>query len=161
METKDYFYAGGIVVTTAIGIWNAINHYRTNKKTAFINTVTSERVKWLDKLRDNISRFCGLTHAWTRSKIQDTPKEIEILSEIDTVRYLIRLQLNPKFENGQPNVDKQIEDLIAEIPNLTDDRRRDELDAAINRLIETSQSLLKVEWEKVKSEAKSGDLRDG
>lgn len=76
MEAKDYFYALGIIATAIVSVWNIINHYKTNKKTSFINTVTSERVKWLDKLRKNISDLCGLTHTWTRSKIQGTPEEM-------------------------------------------------------------------------------------
>ena len=63
METKDYFYAFGIIATAIVSIVNIINNYKLGKKTAFINTVTSERVKWLNTLRQNISDFCGLTHS--------------------------------------------------------------------------------------------------
>ena len=160
MEPKDYVYALGIIATAIIGIWNAINHHRTNKKTTFINTVTSERVKWLDKLRHNISSFCGLTHTWTRSNQKDETQEVRWLEEIDKLRYLIRLQLNPKSIDGKPNVDKKIESLIAEIPKLTDISRRNELDLAVEDLIIQSQILLKEEWDKVKLESKIGDLKD-
>ena len=61
MSLFSNWYAPGIVVTFILGVWNIINNYRINNKTAFINTVTSERVKWIGKLRENISRFCGLT----------------------------------------------------------------------------------------------------
>ena len=160
MDPKDYFYATGIVVTAGIGIWNTVNHHRTNKKTSFINTVTSERVKWLDKLRHNISSFCGLTHTWTRSEHDNPSEEAMLLKEIDKLRYLIRLQLNPKDINGQPNTDKKIEALIAKIPQLTDVSFREELDAAMEELIIESQFLLKEEWDKVKLESKNGDLKD-
>ena len=160
MDPKDYFYAIGILVTGAIGVWNALNHHKTNKKTAFINTVTSERVKWLDKLRHNISSFCGLTYTWTRSLHEEQGEKAKLLEKIDKLRFLIRLQLNPKVEDGQPNTDKKIEDLIAKIPELTDISYREELDIAMNDLIVESQTLLKNEWDKVKEESKVGDLKD-
>ncbi|MCP3923701.1 MAG: hypothetical protein GY714_14060 [Desulfobacterales bacterium] len=70
------------------------------------------------------------------------------------------MQLNPKTEDGKPNTDKRIEDLVTKIPNLTDPSFGDKLDIAIDELIVESQELLKNEWEKVKSESKKGDLKD-
>lgn len=64
------------------------------------------------------------------------------------------------MEDGKPNLDRQIEELIAEIPDLTDRSKREALEAAMERLMVASQSLLKAEWEKVKAEAKIGDLSD-
>ncbi|BCR04529.1 hypothetical protein DESUT3_15980 [Desulfuromonas versatilis] len=160
MEEKDFFYALGIVITGFISIWNVINHYRLNKRTSFINTVTSERVKWLDKLRQNISSFCGLTHTWAMTDVKGKPEEFELLSQLDKLRYLIRLQLNPQVIDGEPNSDKKIEQLIAKIPDLTHESQQNELKTALNELITTSQILLKHEWEKVKAESKRGDLKE-
>ncbi|MDN3699248.1 hypothetical protein QWY97_18140 [Vibrio cortegadensis] len=159
MEIKDYFYAIGIVVTAIISIFNIVNNHKNSKKTSFINTVTSERVKWLDKLRQNISDFCGLTHTWTRMNKTDIPECTKILGEIDKLRYLIRLQLNPKKEKGIPNADMIIENLISKIPELTDISKREELDSAMAELIVKSQELLKDEWEKVKLESKNGEIK--
>jgi hypothetical protein len=160
MEPKDVAYIIGITFTAIIGMWNLWANTQNNKKTSFINTVTSERVKWLEKLRNNISTFAGLTHTWTRNTLSSEEEKKELLKEIDKLRYLIRLQLNPKFENNTPNVDKRIEELIAKIPNLTADTQRSELDLALEQLVLDSQELLKNEWEKVKDEAKNGNLKE-
>ena len=160
MDLKDYFYAIGILATAIIGVWNRISYIRTNKRTVFINTVTSERVKWLDKLRDNISRFVGTIHTWTRELYKTPDEEAKLLGEIDRLRYLIRLQLNPVIDNGEPNTDKRIEDLIATIPGLTDKRLSAELNETLDEIIISSQELLKNEWEKVKDESQKGDLTD-
>ena len=66
---KDIFFSLGIILTFIIGVWNIINNYRASRRTAFINTVTAERVKWIEKLRENISEFCGLTYTWSLSKM--------------------------------------------------------------------------------------------
>ncbi len=147
----------GIIASfiTAIGalIVSLVNRHgnlSVSKRNNYANTVTSERVKWLDKLRNNISEFCGLTHYWTRAAIDDKKKN-NVLERIDKLRYLIPLQLN---RNDAP--DKRILELIKNIPDLTGSTKRGELDAAIEELIKASQDLLKAEWEKVKDESKSG-----
>jgi hypothetical protein len=154
---KDFFYATGIILTFVIGLWNVLMNYRQSRRTAFINTVTSERVKWIETLRQNISSFCGLTYNWCCSNLQNKPEESEVLKEIDKLRHLIRLQLNPDPES---KLERKIEDLIETIPELTDKSKRIQLKDSLNELIKTTQLLLKEEWEKVKAEAKRGDLKE-
>jgi hypothetical protein len=80
-----------------------------------------------------------------------------VLKEIDKLRHLIRLQLNPDPES---KLERKIEDLIETIPELTDKSKRIQLKDSLNELIKTTQLLLKEEWEKVKAEAKRGDLKE-
>lgn len=152
---KDIFYSIGIILTFIIGVWNIVNNYRAGRRTAFINTVTAERVKWIERLRENISQFCGLTYTWSVSKLEDTDRGEKIVEEIDKLRHLIRLQLNPDGE-----LDKKIEELIAKIPDLTHETQTEQLTAELNNLVKTTQELLKSEWEKVKAESKRGDLKE-
>ena len=152
---KDIFYSVGIILTFIIGVWNIVNNYRASRRTAFINTVTVERVKWIEKLRKNISNFCGLTYNWSVSKLEDTERGNKNVEEIDKLRHLIRLQLNPDGE-----LDKKIEEIIERIPDLTDETEKVQLKAELNNLVTTTQELLKVEWEKVKAESKRGDLKE-
>ena len=123
------------------------------KRTAFINTVTSERVKWIQKVRENVSRFVGLTHTWLRSE-EDEAKRQALTEEIDVLRYHIKLQMNP-----ESTLDMAIIEKIDKIPNLAS-RPGDifPVHQAMDELIEATQKMLKEEWEKVKGEAKRGDL---
>jgi hypothetical protein len=152
---KDYFYVFGIIATFALGLWNITKNYRLSKKTTFINTVTSERIKWMEKLRNNISEFCGLTYNWCIAEPEDQISKHEHIEKIDKLRYVIRLQLNPR--DGH---DQIIEKLIFEIPTFTHRSQEIELKQKINELIVQSQSLLKLEWERVKDESRRGDLKE-
>jgi hypothetical protein len=152
---KDVFFSLGIILTFLLGVWNIVNNYRASRRTAFINTVTAERVKWIERLRENISVFCGLTYTWSASRMEGQPEEPEILKQIDKLRHLIRLQLNPYDSR-----DKQIEELVGKIPELTHETKIDQLKITLNELVVVTQHLLKNEWEKVKEESKRGDLKD-
>jgi hypothetical protein len=91
------------------------------------------------------------------SKLEGSEDELALLKEIDKLRHLIRLQLNP---DPEAHLDREIEKLIIKVPSLTHELKQDELKESLDELIVTSQNLLKTEWEKVKEESKRGDLKD-
>lgn len=153
LEPKDYILGAGVIVTLVLGVWNAVANYRASRRTMFINTVTNQRIKWIEQLRQDISNFSGLTHTWCFSELEGKPQEYEVLKEIDRLHHVIRLRLNPAGEH-----DKKIERLIDEIPKLTHISKREDLLEALNELTSTTQLLLKEEWEKVKAESKHGDV---
>lgn len=158
METKDYVYIVGIIFTFLLGVFNLINMWRISKKTTFINCVTTERVKWINKLRGNIANFCGLTHHFVFSELGEKEKN-EIRNEIDRLRMLIPLQLNPHEESTE-----EIVDLIREIPMQTDFKgvvsfdEKFPVEKSIDKLISKTQLLLKQEWNRVKKEAEKGNI---
>ncbi len=156
MTPKDYAAFFGIAVTLLIGLYNTLQNIRNSRRTTFINTVTSERIKWIGKLRESISTFCGVAHYWRFSTVKGSDEEKQKIQEIDKLRHFIVLQLNP---NG--DVDKEIQGLVGTIVSMssghlhvTDQDYRKHLD----QLTEESQQLLKAEWEKVKEESLKGDL---
>ena len=153
MEAKDVVYAVGIVLTFALGVWNLVVSYRNTRRASFINTVTSQRVKWIEQLRQDISSFSGLTYTWCASDLEGKPQELDMLKEIDRLRHVIRFRLNPEGTH-----DRRIEALIDEIPKYTHVIQREKLLKALNDLAVTTQLLLKEEWEKVKQEAEYGNL---
>jgi hypothetical protein len=155
MEGKDIVYVISIILTFILGVWNLVVNYRNTRRTNFINTVTSQRVKWIEQLRQDISTYSGLTYTWCASSMEGKPQEFEMVKEVDRLRHVIRLRLNP---NGE--YDKEIEALIEKIPKYTDPSQKANLSSALNDLTETTQLLLKSEWEKVKKEAESGSLHN-
>jgi hypothetical protein len=144
MEPKDYALAISVFVTFLLGIWNVFS----NQRNTFINTVTNQRIKWIEQLRQDISTFSGLTYTWCISCMEGKPQEYEMLKEIDRLRYVIRLRLNPEGEH-----DKTIEKLIIEIPELTESGKQAQLKAKLEDLVQVSRLLLKQEWERVKLES--------
>ena len=142
-----------MLVTLVLGIWNAVANYRSSRRTTFINTVTSQRIKWIEQLTQDVATFNGLTHTWCFSALKGKLEEPEILKEIDRLRHVIRLRLNPAGAH-----DRRIEKLVGEIPNLTHASQRANLVKALDELIRTTQLLLKEEWEKVKLESRHGDV---
>ena len=155
MEPKDIVLAVGVAVTLLLGIWNAVVNHRVSKRTTFINTVTSQRIKWIEQLRQDIGAFCGLTYHWAHTDIEGKPEEAELLKEVDRLRHVIRLRLNPEGEH-----DKAIAALIEEIPRLTAPENQAKLVVALERMTHTTQLLLKEEWEKVKRESEHGPLSE-
>ena len=153
-QTKDWIYGVGIALTFTLGVWNLAMAYQNTRRTNFINTVTSQRVKWIEQLRQDISAFCGLTYTWRFSRMEGKPGEDDLLKEVDRLRHVIRLRLNPDGTH-----DRKIQSLIAEIPWLTGPAKQEELRAALDVLTVTTQLLLKDEWEKVKQEAERGNLK--
>lgn len=155
MSDKDTIYAVGIGVTLILGLWNLWNNQKTIRKTNFINTVTNQRIKWIEQLRQDIASFLGLTHTWCESEIEGKPEETGILKELDRLRHLIQLRLN-----ADATLDRKIASLIRKIPDLTHLSQKEERLQAMNELSTLSQQLIKEEWEKVKKESKNGDLNE-
>lgn len=155
MEPKDYVLAAGVIVTLILGIWNAVVNHFINKRSTFVNTVTSQRIKWIEQLRQDIGAYCGLAYHWSDSDMEGRPGEGELLKELDRLRHVIRLRLNPRGEQ-----DKIIESLVDEIPRYTDPRRQKELVNALERMTKATQALLKEEWDKVKRESEHGPLSE-
>jgi len=141
-----------VLVTLSLGIYNAVNARLLFNKTKYIDTITAERIKWLEKLRADISRFSGLTSFWIKTLRNNNNQDShEVLKEIDVLRVMIKLRLNP---NG--NYDKEIIGLLDIIPTLTDRSDITEINIALDKLTIASQKLLKEEWNRVKKESEKG-----
>ena len=149
VEFKDYALAAGVIVTLILGVWNALANHHFNSRTTFVNTVTSQRIQWIEQLRQDIASYSGLVFHWSSTDLADKTEERQIFKDIDRLQHVIRLRLNPTGNN-----DKTIERLLDEIPNQAYDQTK--VRPMLEELTKASQRLLKEEWEKVKHESKHG-----
>ncbi|MFN7140776.1 MAG: hypothetical protein ACK4UN_15675 [Limisphaerales bacterium] len=156
METKDIITAAGLTLTFAVGVWNLVLNYRTARQTRFINTITTERVKWMHEVKVNVSDLCGSVHSWMLMYAQQqTPNKDaeELLKKIDRLRYQIPLILNP-----EKPAEKTVEDAVSAIPRITNNADVTQLQDALNDLTEKTRKLLREEWKIVKREVLTGKL---
>ena len=152
MTWEDKITLAGILLTFLLGLYNLLANISLKNKTHFVDTITGERIEWLEKLRVDISRFSGLTSFWTKSlRNMNDEYSKNIIKEIDILRVMIKLRLNP---NGK--YDKEIISLVDIIPKLTNEADTVELNNKLDELTIASQKLLKEEWDRVKKESKEG-----
>lgn len=146
----------GVIFALFIGIWNLIAHLRDSKRTSFINTVTSERVKWIEKTRDAISTLCGRTYYWAATQSELSAEDSNsVRKDVDRLKILVKLQLN-----SSENLSQRLFTLIDRLSSLTHSSQISELRETLDEIVKVSQQILKEEWDKVRDEATFGDLRD-
>src|ERR1700722_7412586 len=94
MESKDLIAIIGIAVTLVVSVVNLVYSLWNNKRTLFVNTVTTSRLKWIDSLRDKVSEFIALT-----GRLSGPPASADELGTLrlhrDTLLHQIVLHLNP------------------------------------------------------------------
>lgn len=141
-------------------IAGTITSYIVAGRTVYINSITAERSKWIEKLRVNIATYSGeLAATMFRIQTMDIEEEGNAAQSIASFREAveslnrsastIQLQLNPWGE-----IDKNILFIMESVVlRLTTDVEL--VDRADKLLIAHARWLLKAEWEKVKFEARS------
>lgn len=146
---------GSIALIGAVS--GIVTSYIVAGRSVYINSITAERSKWIEKLRTNIAAYSGGLAAVTfKTKTADFIKNrddiIALRDQLDVLNEnaaKIQLQLNPWGE-----IDNNIMAIIGAII-IRKTTATELVDRADKLLIEHSQWLLKAEWEKVKFEARS------
>jgi hypothetical protein len=141
----------GILLTFIVGAATLYITIRNTRKTNFINSITASRIKYIQELRTNLSRFCGVvTNYNSRNREQTNEDLLKIQLEYDKLKYLLKLYLNPEDEYW----DNEMMRLIKDIRERTDK----DPNQCIEELIVITQYLLKLEWEGAKLESQKGPL---
>jgi hypothetical protein len=143
----------GVIISA---ILSALIAFVTSRKALYVNAVTVERSKWIEKLRNNIATYSAAAHGlFYKAKTEDwekgaSPEYFAQLRQLQDLKSQLKLRLNPRGE-----IDANIIKLVDRLYHLA--RKWTvglELEVTEHLLIEHAQWLLKAEWEKVKTEAR-------
>lgn len=153
MTTQELVMLIGIALTFIVGITNLIVILTNSKKTTFINSITTSRIKYIQELRNTIAELCSLVTSY-KSRISklDYADHFELLKQTNKLKYQIRLYLNPADEYW----DNKLLELTNQIVIKDDIDPQNKID----ELIVITQFLLKLEWEGVKRESEKGILSE-
>jgi hypothetical protein len=150
IEAKDIITLIGISVSLVVGFTGLYISFLNSKKTIFINSVTSSRTRWIEIIRNTIAEYCGLSRQIYCSTTEEKLKKLE---KVEQLKILIKLQLN----RNDP-FDSSIMEKVDSISKHFYDEFPTEMDVEIEKLINLTQDLLKLEWEGIKEESKKGNL---
>ena len=160
---NNLFTSIGVPLTFAVGVANFFITWRSNKKTAFVNSVTAARMRWMDSLRIKITEFCKTATALVRENSSKHSHKKDILYQM----ILLKLLLN-RSDEFDIRIMRQMEHIRTivldpykiENGNLMDLQlaREKVVMKEIDRLVFYTQDLLKLEWEGVKEESIKGNL---
>src|SRR5271163_4282652 len=149
MEVKDLIAIVGIGVTFAVSAANLAYSLWNNKRTSFVNTVTTSRLKWIDSLRDEVSEFIAVTTRLMRHKASDQKEVGTLLLQRDTLLHQIVLHLNPHDPE-----DQRIRILVDHVRENTDQGNVSaEVADGLLKLRDATGEYLKKEWNRVKEES--------
>lgn len=181
-DNKDAITSLGILLTLIVSCISLYFSIRNNKAVHYVNAVTKSRVEWIDKLRNNVSRFISLTDVKELTVKFLTPKEIldscfeNKIKELNQVKSEILLMLNYSDEFDKEiilMIEHQvimIEDLIykALVQASKEYRNKEplfipttEIQSLENKIYDLNEDIikkfqiyLKFEWNRVKKESK-------
>lgn len=142
------------VVTGAGVIVAALIAFVVSRRTLYVTAVTTERSKWINALRTNLSTLTGRVLAMQDRSRGDANyvRGADYWSDLDQIARIISkvtLQLNPRGA-----IDANLLKLLDALPGLIDGKHASRIRDANSLLVRHAQWLLKEEWEVVKAEAR-------
>ncbi len=152
----DTLTAIGVILSLIVGsagLWIGI---RNSRKTIFINSITTARIKYIQDIKSSIAEFCGLYYNYLSIKPLTNEEQLKIIAKADQLKYLITLQLNPEDIEWDRRIINCLNEIRHHIQLEFSAIDQPYLDKKIEELISISQYLLKLEWEGAKRESQKG-----
>ena len=129
-----------------IGFVSSFLVLRFNYKQLFAQTVSNNRMDWINVWRENISKFLACAEFLHKHKDKKCEKCCEYEKEMYQARSMIVSRLN-LTEELHVLMKASIENI-----NVNDDDQT--FTAKCEYILEVARQILKLEWERVKQEAK-------
>ncbi len=169
---KDSIYAIGIILTFATTLLSAYMTFKNNKAIHYVNSITKNRVEWINKLRDSIADFIAHTNIYNNVYYKkDYVKSGQHLAECQKICTKIKLLLNccdkrdneivllteRILENFRKYIDEMHDMDTTEkgffIETNESRKYKQNVEQDIKKLTEKVQVYLKSEWNRVKYES--------
>jgi cell shape-determining protein MreC len=148
MGSNDVIALIGIALTFFVSVANLIYSLRSNRRTTFVNTVTTSRLKWINSVRDAVSEFIAVSTRLSDQSAQSEKIE-ELFLQRETLLHRIVLHLNPTDAE-----DQRIKALILHTRELSEQGdAKKELPATLTELRDATGNYLKKEWNRAKDES--------
>ncbi|PRS80653.1 MULTISPECIES: hypothetical protein [unclassified Bacillus (in: firmicutes)] len=158
--------AGFVSVVT--GIITIVIQVKNARRTSIVDTISSQRIEWVNKMRDNFVEFNDLIFIHIvklNSFLRRTQEEKEwkddfnFVESIATIRRLqnnISLLVNPSEEYAKKLIDEVNNVLLFLV-------KHDEFDKSVaqqnqKKIISLQQVILKSEWSRTKQEIQNGKV---
>ena len=171
---QKYIVPIGVILTFIASIMSIYITRKNVKTSKYIDTITSERIKWIEKVRTEIAdllaemqEYLGLRYLIVSKNNNidfDKQKDIEILNEtfelereiskiskVDLIKKLQLLKLRLNCSGDKEIIDILDFYILIVSQNCNKQQTIDGWDK-LTRLYELTQIMLKNEWEKVKNE---------
>ena len=149
----------GILITAMVTVASLFVTIYHNRKTTYINQITTLKAKYIEALRENISNFCSLAFdcnkAWTLNNYKQDSRHIT-LTDMQRLQYLLTLYLDSKEE-----IDVVITNPVQEIVIAVSSKGENGINIGftINKLLEYTQQVILYEWRNARKEAKRGPTK--
>ncbi|MEW4023037.1 hypothetical protein AB4Y69_04840 [Bacillus sp. YAF8] len=155
------------VVSIVTGIITIVIQMKNARRTSIVDTISSQRIEWVNKMRDNFVEINDLIfiHSFKWSLYlkseKNSYKDYNFAESIAAIRRLknnIVLLVNPSEEYAKKLI-KEINIVLSLLPK--EDFDRDKVLERNREILKLQQVILKSEWSRTKQEIQKGKVLTG
>ncbi|WP_144572257.1 hypothetical protein [Bacillus paramycoides] len=98
LEPKDKFTFIGLLLTSGISLLTLIKTARINRKAAYLNSITKERIESMTELKEQVAKYLSFIRRYQILEL-DIQERASFLQELEYRKFKIDFQLNDAKAN--------------------------------------------------------------